>query len=105
MAKQKKSKTQSGFGKIRKQRQQETGKETEVTAQIQTVIKQNKKQGRPTSKDPSRKYVKFGGLISKETKDRMKLALLTTCKDNHTTQEELIDAAINFYLDGLEGKG
>lgn len=61
-----------------------------------------KRKGRPSKKDPNKKYVKVGANVLISTRSRMKMALLTSAKDLHSSQDEIIEAAIHFYLDSIE---
>lgn len=63
------------------------------------VIKPIGKQGRPTNKDKEKKYVKLSARVPEETREAIKLALLTTHKYlGHKTQDSFIDAAVLHYL-------
>ena len=94
---------QGGFASIRKNKD-ENNKTTPPVQEVKksVVIKPVVKTGRPSSKDPNVEYVKFGGWIKESTKTRMQMALLTTCKGIHKTQEEIVEASINAYLDNFE---
>ena len=97
------SKTKRGFNSIKKSRNN-SDKTTKSPLQKaeKTVIKPITKIGRPSSKDPNIRYVKIGGMVRESTKEKMKLSLLTSCKNKHKTQEELIEYAILFYLKSIE---
>jgi len=56
------------------------------------------KVGRPSSKKDGVTYVKLGAQITEETRKRMKLSLLQVFQERHSTQDELVDAAINYYI-------
>jgi len=94
--------TQGGFASIKKGKEEKKKTTAPVQEVKKTVIKPVVKTGRPSSKDPNVEYVKFGGWIKESTKIRMQMALLTTCKGVHKTQEEIVEAAINAYLDNFE---
>lgn len=83
-----------GFSAIRR-RQQEL---QQAPVQEQTVVQPPAKMGRPTRKDPDRKYVKIGANVPIELRERMKLGLLTYLKGVHLSQDELIETAIRNYL-------
>ena len=100
-----KEKIKKGFAALREQRSQTPKTKAPVQeVKKEVVVKPVAKMGRPSTKDPNAKYVKFGGWIKEDTKTRMQMALLTSCKGLHTTQEEIVETAINFYLDSIEKK-
>lgn len=76
----------------------------EITQEI--ISKQNapKKIGRHKRLKNDVKYIGLGCRIKETTKDRMKVALITTVKKTYPTQDLFVDFAINFTLDYLEGK-
>jgi hypothetical protein len=98
-----KDKIKKGFAALKDQRSQ-TPKTKAPIQEVKTeaVVKPVSKMGRPSTKDPDVNYVKFGGWIKEDTKIRMQMALLTSCRGFHTTQEEIVETAINFYLDSIE---
>ena len=55
--------------------------------------------GRPTDKNPEKKYVKISAVIEMETKKLMGQALYSYCSETHKTQNDLINSAIIEYLE------
>lgn len=67
-------------------------------------VREKKKVGRPSEKDPTVKYVKLSASIPEETKMQMKLALYSTFRDKHKTQDDLINSAILHYINEFRFK-
>ncbi len=57
-----------------------------------------KKQGRPSTKNPETNYVRVTATIPETVRDAMKVALYSTFKEVHTTQDDFVSAAIEFYI-------
>jgi hypothetical protein len=81
-------------------------KKQKSQASIKTVVEVVEKNpiGRPSYKDESTPYVKLSAKIPDATKTRMKVALFTTFKDLHKTQDDFLNAAILHYIERFEGK-
>jgi len=60
---------------------------------------QPKKMGRPTWKDPNVNYVRLSVDVPKEVRSALKVLLYTKLSDTYISQDELINAAINEFLE------
>lgn len=81
-------------------------KKQKTQSTVKTVVEvvEKNRVGRPTYKDETTDYVKLSAKIPDSTKTRMKIAIYTTFKDVHKTQDDFLNAAILFYLDSFGSK-
>ncbi len=94
----------TAFSQIRRNKEQGVVEQVSPPVQKQAVVKPIAKQGRPTKKDTSQKYVRVGALVPESMRDRMHTALRTYLKGTHLSIDELISFAITNYLDSKEQK-
>lgn len=90
------------MSRFKKLSDKNTQLQDQVPVQKVKMVEPVAKQGRPSAKKAGVTYVKLGAQIPEATRKRMKLALLQVFPDTHRTQDELIDAAINHYIDQHE---
>lgn len=100
----------TGFGKINKVKSKTVLQTPEKTKKAKPVSKEEakplpkKKQGRPSTKQPDKNYVRVTATIPEAVRDAMKVALYSTFKEVHKTQDDFVSAAIEFYIQNYEGE-
>ena len=89
-----KNEYESAVDKFKKnQKNRELRKDVVIQA-----VKITGKAGRPTDKDPEKKYVKISAVVEMGTKKLMGQALYSYLAETHKTQNDLINTAILEYL-------
>jgi|GEM_PF-6454466 len=98
----------TGFGKINKvksktvQTPEKPKKSKPVKEEAKSLPK--KKQGRPSTKEPDKNYVRVTATIPEAVRDAMKVALYSTFKEVHKTQDDFVSAAVEFYIQNYGGE-
>jgi len=64
--------------------------------------KSSSKMGRPSEKKPGIEYVKLSARIPFDTRKRLRLALADRFADKFKTQDEMINAALLYFLDNYK---
>ncbi len=68
----------------------------------QQILKPVNKIKRQPTKQPGIKYVRISATIPEITKEKLKVALYTTFKETHKTQDNLVNSAILSYINDFK---